>query len=138
VNRRYPTALEFAEELRPCARVRADSCAGRRRALAHDSVGRSAIRSLRPAVIGSIVALTSALIVTLVLLDASNQEKAEKESALHLYEGGWYRDQASSLVAYSPPRALRYAIARPPSRSPDWRATACCSPRSTRRTCNRR
>ncbi len=109
VDRRYPTALEFAEELR---RVREYEPIHARPAGFLLRMQRWTQRNpaIATAVIGSIVALSSALGVTLVLLGRVNEEKARKETALHLYEGGWYRDQGSSLVAYSPPRALHYAI----------------------------
>ncbi len=110
VDRRYATALEFAEELR---RVREYEPIRARPASVFLRMRRWVQRNpvIATAVIGSLVALSSALVVTLVLLSRVKEETARKESALHLYEGGWYRDQASSLVAYSPPRALRYAVA---------------------------
>ncbi|MBL8858346.1 MAG: protein kinase [Planctomycetes bacterium] len=110
VARRYATALELAEELR---RVREYEPIHARPAGVFLRARRWIQRNpvIATAVIGSVVALLSALVVMIVLLKRVNEEKVSKESALHLYEGGWYRDQAAGLVAYTPPRALRYAIA---------------------------
>jgi WD40 repeat protein/serine/threonine protein kinase len=110
VTRRYASALELAEELR---RVREYEPIRARPAGRWLRLRRWAQRNpvVATATIGSIAALAIALVVALVLLRRVNDEKARKEAALDLFEGGWYRDLAASSLAYSPPRSLHYAIA---------------------------
>jgi WD40 repeat protein/serine/threonine protein kinase len=110
VGRRYASAIELAEELR---RVRGYEPIRARPAGPILRLRRWTQRNpvLATATIGSIGALSIALVVALVLLARVNDEKQRKEAALHLYEGAWYRDQASSALSYSPPRSLHFAIA---------------------------
>ncbi len=110
VARRYPTALDFAEELR---RVREYEPILARPAGPLLRLRRFGQRNpvMATGIVGSIVALSVALSIALVLLDRVRDEKQRKESALALFEGGWFRDEASSSLPYSPPFALDYAIA---------------------------
>jgi len=110
VARRYPTALELAEELR---RVREYEPI---RARPAGPIVRLQRWSRRHPVVamgtfGSIAALSIALTIALVLLRRVHTEEQRKEAALALYEGGWFRDQASGSLPDSPPRAMHYAIA---------------------------
>ena len=110
VGRRYASALEFAEELR---RVRVYEPIRARPAGPMLRLRRWTQRNpvLATATIGSMAALSIALVVALVLLGRVNEEQRRKEAALHLYEGAWYRDQAAESLSYSPTRALHFAIA---------------------------
>ncbi|MCY2959238.1 MAG: protein kinase [Planctomycetota bacterium] len=110
VERRYPTALEFAEELR---RVREYEPILARPAGPLLRLRRWGQRNpvIATGTIGSIVALSIALTIALVLLRRVRTEEQRKEAALALYEGGWFRDEASSSLPDAPPRALQFAIA---------------------------
>ncbi len=110
VARRYPTALELAEELR---RLRAYEPIQARPAGALLRLRRWSQRNpvIATATIGSIAALSTALAVALFLLGRVNQEKRDKEAALARYESAWYRDQAAGALGFSPPRSLHFAIA---------------------------
>ncbi len=110
VERRYPTALEFAEELR---RVREYEPIVARPAGPLLRLRRWGQRNpvIATGTIGSIVALSVALTVALVLLRRVRTEERRKEAALALFEGGWYRDEASSSLPDAQPRALQFAIA---------------------------
>ncbi|MBL8863238.1 MAG: protein kinase [Planctomycetes bacterium] len=110
VGRRYPTALELAEELR---RVREYEPIRARPAGPLLRLSRWAQRNpvLATATIGSILALSIALGIALVLLERVRTEEQRKEAALSLYEGGWFRDEATGSLQDSPPRALDFAIA---------------------------
>jgi len=109
VSRRYATALEFAEELR---RVREYEPIVARPAGPLLRLRRWAQRNpvIATGTIGSIVALSTALAIALVLLERVRTEERRKEAALALYEGGWFRDEASSSLPDAPPRALEFAI----------------------------
>jgi len=110
VARRYTTALEFAEELR---RVREYEPILARPAGPLLRLRRWGQRNpvVATGTIGSIVALSIALTIALVLLRRVRTEELRKEAALALYEGGWFRDEASSSLPDAPPRALQFAIA---------------------------
>ena len=110
VARRYPTALELAEELR---RVRVWEPIRARPAGPLLRLSRWARRNpaVATATIGSIAALSLALGITLVLLGRVREEQGRKEAALHRYEAAWYRDRAAAALGASPPRSLHFAIA---------------------------
>ncbi len=110
VERRYPTALELAEELR---RVREYEPIVARPAGPLLRLRRWGQRNpvIATGTIGSIVALSIALTIALVLLRRVRTEERRKEAALALYEGGWFRDEASSSLPDAQPRALQFAIA---------------------------
>ncbi len=110
VARRYPTALELAEELR---RVREYEPIRARPAGPLVRLQRWSRRHpvVAMGTFGSIAALSIALTIALVLLRRVRTEEQRKEAALALYEGGWFRDQASGSLPDSPPRAMHYAIA---------------------------
>lgn len=115
--RRYATALELAEELR---RVREfEPIVARPVGLA----GRLVRWSRRhPAVAaatgGSILVLSLALAAALLFIqelrdqrNAKTRALVEKDAALALYEGAWFRDLAAARAEVSPPEALRLALA---------------------------
>ncbi|MBI5363995.1 MAG: protein kinase [Planctomycetes bacterium] len=110
VERRYPTALELAEELR---RVREYEPIRARPAGPFLRLARWAQRNpvLATGTLGTIAALSIALGVALVLLGRVRDEQARKEGVLRRYEGAYYRDFAASTTALWPVRALHYAIA---------------------------
>jgi WD40 repeat protein/serine/threonine protein kinase len=110
VARRYPTALDLAEELR---RVREYEPIRARPAGPLVRLQRWSRRHpvVAMGTFGSIAALSIALTIALVLLRRVRTEEQRKETALALYEGGWFRDQASGSLPDSPPRSLHYAIA---------------------------
>ncbi len=109
IRRRYPTALEFAEELR---RVREYEPIQARPAGPLLRLRRFGQRNpvLATGTIGSIAALSIALSVALVLLGRVRTEERRKQAVLALYEGGWFRDQAAGSMRDGPPRALDFAI----------------------------
>lgn len=109
VGRRYATALELAEELR---RVREYEPIVARPAGPLLRLRRWAQRNpvIATGTIGSTAALSIALATALVLLERVRTEEKRKEAALALYEGGWFRDEASSSLPDAPPRAFEFAI----------------------------
>ena len=115
--RRYATALEFAEELR---RVREYEPILARPVGPFGRFVRWIRRKpvLAGATLGSIAALSLALGTALLFIaelreqrNATERALVEKQNAMLLYEGAWYRDLSASRVTVGPPEALRLAIA---------------------------
>jgi hypothetical protein len=141
--RRYATALELAEELR---RVREFEPILARPVSVFGRLSRWSRRHpvVAATTVGSILLLSVALIAALLFIqelraqrNAKEHALVEKDAALGLYEGAWFRDLATDRVEVDPRGRCAWRSPRP-SAIRDSRATARCSWRSRASTSWRR